>query len=54
MNPRKSVVVDANILIRAVLGQKVRQILEQFEDVSLFHTPDVCLADGQSLRSLFC
>ena len=31
MNSRKGLVLDANILIRAVLGQRVRQILEEQE-----------------------
>jgi len=39
MNPRKGVVLDANILIRAVLGQEVRRILKQFHDtVFLLHS----------------
>jgi predicted nucleic acid-binding protein len=32
MSERKGLVLDANILIRAVLGQRVRQILEKYED----------------------
>jgi hypothetical protein len=30
MTSQKTVVLDANILIRAVMGQKVRGLLEQF------------------------
>ncbi|HEV2990318.1 MAG TPA: PIN domain-containing protein [Candidatus Angelobacter sp.] len=52
MNPRKSVIVDANILIRAVLGQRVQQILEQFEDAVLFYTPDICLSDARHYLQL--
>jgi len=33
MNPRKGLVLDANILIRAVLGRRVRELLETYEDV---------------------
>ncbi len=47
MNPRKSLVLDANILIRAVLGQRVRQILEQYEDSVMFFSPDVCFRDAR-------
>jgi hypothetical protein len=32
MTSRKGLVLDANILSRAVLGQRVRQILEGYED----------------------
>jgi len=40
-------VLDANILIRAVLGQRVRQILEQYEDSVMFFSPDVCFRDAR-------
>jgi hypothetical protein len=40
MNPRKGVVLDANILLRAVFGIRVRQILERYEDVAAFYSPD--------------
>ena len=36
MNARKGLVLDANILIRAVFGQRVRQILEAYENVASF------------------
>ena len=47
MSLRKGVVLDANILIRAVLGQKVRKILKQFQNTVFFCTPDVCFADAR-------
>jgi predicted nucleic acid-binding protein len=41
------IVLDANILIRAVLGRRVRQILETFAVQGLrFHTPEVAYADA--------
>src|SRR5262245_23739871 len=40
-------VLDANILIRAVLGNKVRQLLTTFSESVDFFTPDVCLEDAQ-------
>jgi hypothetical protein len=33
--------LDANILLRAVFGQKVRELLEAFEEKVSFYTPDV-------------
>ena len=40
MNGRKGLVLDANILIRAVFGQRVRRILEAYENVAGFCSPD--------------
>ena len=36
MIARKGLVSDANILLRAVFGQRVRQILEAYEDQANF------------------
>lgn len=47
MNPRKGLVLDANILLRAVFGQRVRQILESYEEDARFYTPDICFRDAQ-------
>jgi len=44
---RKGLILDANILLRAVFGQRVRQILEDYEDDARFYTPDVCFQDAQ-------
>jgi predicted nucleic acid-binding protein len=43
--PRR-IVLDANILIRAVLGTQVRSLLNRYEDTAEFFTPDICLADA--------
>lgn len=44
---KKSIVLDANILIRAVLGRRVRDlILENTSDVGFF-APDVAYADAR-------
>lgn len=41
-------VLDANILIRAVLGRRVRQIIEAYEPQGLrFFTPDVAFDDAE-------
>jgi predicted nucleic acid-binding protein len=51
MNVRKGLVLDANILIRAVLGQRVRALLEAYEDVASFYCPDVCFEDARQYVS---
>ncbi len=40
-------VLDANILIRAVLGNRVRTLLTTYAGVVDFFTPEVCMADAQ-------
>jgi len=47
MSGRKGLVLDANILLRAVFGRRVREILETYEDEARFYTPDVCFEDAQ-------
>ena len=47
MSERRGLVLDANILLRAVFGRRVRQILEKYEDEARFYTPDVCFQDAQ-------
>jgi len=46
MQRDKKIVLDANILIRAVLGKKVRGILEQYSSTGQFFTPEVCYQDA--------
>jgi predicted nucleic acid-binding protein len=43
----KRIVLDANILIRAVLGKKVRETIERFAPAVDFWTPDLCYADAR-------
>ena len=40
-------VLDANILVRAVLGQRVRNILINYGESVQFFTPDVAFADAR-------
>ena len=47
MRTNKIIVLDANILIRAVLGKKVRKILEQYASTTRFVTPDICYQDAR-------
>ena len=46
------VVLDANILIRAVLGNKVRSLLITYSESVVFFTPDVCVEDAQKYLPL--
>ena len=43
----KAIVLDANILIRAVLGQRVRQLLLEHAPNVKFFAPDVAYADAR-------
>ena len=44
--PADILVVDANILIRGVLGVRVRGLLEHYADVVRFFAPDIAFADA--------
>ena len=39
--------LDANILMRAAFRQRVRELLEMYEDAASFYTPDVCFEDAR-------
>ena len=43
---RQALVLDANILIRAVLGQRVFKLLHQHHDTTAFFAPDEAFADA--------
>lgn len=47
MSLAKGIVLDANILLRAVFGQRVPQILSQYADEISFYSPDVCFGDAR-------
>ena len=51
--PSRVLVLDANILIRAVLGNKVRDFLMKYSGNVDFITPDVCMADAQKYLPIF-
>jgi len=44
---RKALVLDANILIRAVLGQHVRNLIFRHAETILFFAPDIAWADAR-------
>jgi predicted nucleic acid-binding protein len=45
--PNRALVLDANILIRAVLGIRVRRILEKYADSVSFFVPELALSEGR-------
>jgi predicted nucleic acid-binding protein len=47
MNPTPAIVLDANILIRAVLGKRVRSLIETYAEHVRFFTPDACVSSAQ-------
>jgi len=49
MRERKGLVLDANILLRAVFGRRVLAILEKYEDQARFYAADVCFEDAQRI-----
>jgi predicted nucleic acid-binding protein len=46
MNTSKNLVLDANILLRAVFGARVRDLLEGYEDIVSFYSPEVCFEEA--------
>jgi predicted nucleic acid-binding protein len=47
MTDQKRLVLDANILLRAVFGVRVRSLLETYEDSASFYAPDICFTDAR-------
>jgi predicted nucleic acid-binding protein len=47
MTDPKRLVLDANILLRAVFGVRVRSLLEGYEGSVSFYAPDICYADAR-------
>ena len=43
----KAVVLDANILIRAVLGNRVRELVFEYAETVRFFAPDVAYNDAR-------
>jgi predicted nucleic acid-binding protein len=46
MTERKGIVLDANILLRAVFGRQVLHLLETHEDRTRSYAPDICFQDA--------
>ena len=47
MEPKRGLVVDANILIRLVLGRRVRELVLEHADRVAFFPPAVCYDDAR-------
>jgi predicted nucleic acid-binding protein len=47
MIEQKRLVLDANILLRAVFGVRTRSLLESYEDSVWFYAPDICFMDAR-------
>jgi predicted nucleic acid-binding protein len=47
VSERRGLILDANILMRAVFGKCVLHLLEKYEDEARFYTPDVCFHDAE-------
>ena len=43
----KGLVLDANILVRAVMGKRVRNILDRYHDHTKFFSPLVCFEEAK-------
>lgn len=54
IDPRNAVVLDANILIRAVLGTRVRVLIEQYADSATFLVPTACVNDAREYLPDLC
>ena len=49
-----ALVLDANILIRAVFGTRVLSLIERFELRCAFLRPDVCVDDARKYIPQLC
>ena len=47
MNSRKGLVLDANILLRAVFGVRVMNLLNTYENNTDFYSPDLCFTEAE-------
>ncbi len=45
--PSRALVVDANILVRAVLGKRVREVIETYAGQVSFFVPEVAFAEAE-------
>ena len=49
----KPIVIDANILVRAVLGERVRNLIIEHHQAVEFFIPDVCVIDARKYLRFF-
>lgn len=48
MSANTRIVLDANILIRAIFGEKVYSLLRKYEGRAEFYTPDFCILEARA------
>ena len=48
MNSTRKLVLDANILIRAIFGEKVRGFLRRYEENVELYAPDYCIQEAMA------
>ncbi len=48
LEPTRSLVLDANILLRAVLGMRVRKLILRYSERVALFTPSLCLRDAEA------
>ena len=47
MSSRPAIVLDANILLRSILGRHVRRLLDEYAERIAFFAPDLCFAEAR-------
>ena len=52
--PGKALVIDANILVRAVLGKRVREIIETYAEQASLFVPEVAYAEAEEQLPRSC
>jgi len=52
MTASKGIVVGTNILLRAILGNRVRAILKEHKDRSRFYSPDLVFTRQKKLEAM--
>jgi predicted nucleic acid-binding protein len=45
--PNRTLIVDANILVRAVLGKRIREVIEAYAEHVSFVVPEVAFAEAE-------
>jgi predicted nucleic acid-binding protein len=52
--PTRAIVLDANILLRAVLGTRVRTLIERYADTVTLLTPQSCVDEAREYLPVLC
>jgi predicted nucleic acid-binding protein len=54
ITPARAIVLDANILLRAVLGTRVRTLIERYADTVTLLTPRSCVDEAREYLPALC